>query len=341
VNSTEQLAERPVTTAWRKPQWSPDAQDAARFAGVLLAAFIPFLLFRTDPFWIGIVTMTYLMGALASAWNIIGGFGGQFSMAHGVFFGIGAYIAAQGFIGANLSPWLTAPLAAATVALLAALIAWPAFRLRGPFFAIATMALNEVTAVIANYASDWTGGAQGLFIPFRASLANMIFIDRWKYALLMFAYLALTLAIIVTLRRGRLGFYLLAVREDEDTARAAGVNVLAVKLQGMAISAALTAIGGVLFTMYVRFIDPPTLFSLPDIGVKFALLALIGGIGTTYGPLLGAALLIPLENYIRIALGGLPGAHLVVLGLLLILGALFLKRGVAGALTTAWRRLRC
>jgi branched-chain amino acid transport system permease protein len=303
-------------------------------------AFVPFLFLLGDNYWINILTVVYLMAGLASAWNVIGGFGGQFSLAHGVFFAAGAYASAQFYLKYGVSPWLTAPLAAAVVAVAAVLISWPTFRLRGPFFAIATMALNEVAAVLANYSDRLTGGARGLLIPFKAGFANMIFAERWKSCAVMFAFLALTLAVTIVVRHSRLGYYLLAVREDEDSARASGVNVLAVKLWGMGISAALTSIGGTLFAMFIRFLDPPTLLSLPDIGVKFALLSLIGGIGTVWGPVLGAFFIIPAENSIRASLGGLPGAHLVVLGLLLMLASLFLKRGIVGAAAVLWRRVR-
>lgn len=303
-------------------------------------ALVPFLLLFNDNYWINILTVAYLMAGLAAAWNIIGGFGGQFSLAHGVFFGVGAYITAQLYLIYGISPWLSMPIGAVAVTVVALLVSWPTFRLRGPFFAIATMALNEVVAVFANYAESLTGGARGLLIPFRAAFGNMIFAERWKYTLLMFSFLALVVAVSFAIRYSRLGYYLFAVREDEDSARASGVNVLAVKLWGMAISAALTSVGGTLFAMYIRFLDPPTLFSLPEIGVKFALLSLIGGIGTIWGPLLGAALVIPLENYIRAIFGMLPGAHLAMLGLLLMLASLFLKRGVVGAATTLWERWR-
>jgi branched-chain amino acid transport system permease protein len=309
--------------------------SAQVFAQYLLGmgiALVPFALLYNDFYWINILTFAYLMAGLASAWNIIGGFGGQFSLAHGVFFGVGAYFAGQMYLIYGLSPWLAMPIGAVLVAAIAVLISWPTFRLRGPFFAIATMAFNEVVAVFANYSDSLTGGARGLLIPFRASFANMIFVERWKSTLLMFAYMAFVAGISVAIRHSRLGYYLLSVREDEDSARASGVNVVAVKLWGMAISAALTAMGGTLFAMFIRFLDPPTLFSLPEVGVKFALLSLIGGVGTIWGPLLGAALVIPLENFIRATLGGLPGVHLVVLGLLLMLAARFLKRGIVGAL---------
>ena len=312
-----------------------------KYLGGMALAFLPFVLLVNDPHWLNIIAFTYLMGGLAASWNIIGGFGGQFSLGHGVFFGIGAYMTAKLYVDFGLSPWLTMIPAALLAAAIAMLISWPTFRLRGPFFAIATLAFNEVAFVIANHFDSFTGGPRGIMIPFKAGFANMIFKERWHYALLMFVFVAIVIGITVVLRRSRLGYYLLAVREDEDSARASGINVLKVKLQGMALSAGLTAIGGTLFAMYLRFIDPPTLFDLQQVGVKFALLSLIGGVGTIAGPLLGAALIIPLENFLRAEFANaLPGVNLAILGLLMVLAALFMKRGVAGALDDLLRRLR-
>ena len=312
-----------------------------KYLGGMALVFLPFVLFVDDAHWLNIIAFTYLMGGLAAAWNIIGGFGGQFSLGHGVFFGIGAYVSARLYVAFDLSPWLTVIPAALFAAFVAVLISWPTFRLRGPFFAIATLAFNEVAFVIANHLDAITGGPRGIMIPFKAGFANMIFRERWQYALLMFVFVAAVIGVTVVLRRSRLGYYLLAVRENEDAARASGINVLAVKLRGMALSAALTAIGGTLFAMYLRFIDPPTLFNLQDVGVKFALLSLIGGIGTIAGPLLGAALIIPFENFLRAQLANaLPGLSLAILGLLMVLAALFMKRGVVGAWGDLLRRLR-
>ena len=300
---------------------------------------LPMLLALGDPYWLNIVTFTYLMAGLAGAWNIISGFGGQFSLAHGVFFGIGAYCAARFYVLFGVSPWLSLFPAALFAAGVAALLSWPTFRLRGPFFVIATMAFNQVAFVLANYFVGITGGPQGVLIPFRAGFLNMIFLERWKYGALMFVFLCVVTLTAVLLRRNRLGFYLIAVREDEDAARASGINVLAVKLQGMALSAALTSCGGTFFAMYLRYIDPPSVFSLLDVGLKFALLTLIGGIGTVSGPLLGAALVVPLGSYLQATLGGAwPGAHLVVLGVLMVLAARFMKRGIAGVLAAGLRR---
>ena len=305
----------------------------------MVLALLPLVLLADDPHWLNIIAFTYLMAGLASAWNIIGGFGGQFSLGHGVFFGIGAYLTAKLYLVFGLSPWLIMFLGAGLAALVSVLISWPTFRLRGPFFAIATLAFNEVAFVLVNHFDSLTGGPRGLMIPFRAGLDNMIFKQRWQYALLMFAFVALVVGLSVWVRRSRIGYYLLAVREDEDSARASGINVLQVKLQGMALSAALTAVGGTLFTMYLRFIDPPTIFNLQDVGVKFALLSLIGGVGTIAGPFLGAALIVPFENFLRAELANaLPGVNLAVLGILMVLAALFMKRGVVGAWDDLMRR---
>lgn len=310
------------------------------FGGMALAS-LPLALFVDDPNWLNIIAFTYLMGGLASSWNIIGGFGGQHSLGHGVFFGIGAYMTAGLFVNYGWTPWLSMLIAAVTAAAVSALISWPTFRLRGPFFAIATLAFNEVAFVMANHFDSVTGGPRGIMIPFKAGVENMIFKERWQYALLMFGFVAIVVAFSVWLRRSRLGYYLLAVREDEDSARASGIHVLSVKLQGMAISAAFTAIGGALFAMYLRFIDPPTIFNLQDIGVKFFLLSLIGGVGTVAGPLLGAALIIPFENILRVEFAdALPGFNLAVLGFLMVLAALFMKRGVVGAIQDLIQRRR-
>jgi branched-chain amino acid transport system permease protein len=329
---------RPATPSTPDAVIEPARKAWLKYGLGMALALAPLALLSQDPSWINILAFTYLMGGLAASWNIIGGLGGQFSLGHGVFFAIGAYGVAIGVTEWNLSPWVLMLPVALLAALIAMLISWPTFRLRGPFFAIATLAFNEVAFVLANHMESLTGGPRGLTIPFKAGWSQMIFKDRWPYALLMFAFVALVVGITLALRRSRLGYYLLAVREDEDAARAAGIHVLSVKLYGMALSAGLTAIGGILFTMYLRFIDPPTLFTLQEVGVKFALLTLIGGNGTVAGPLLGAALVVPFENWLRGAFSdSLPGVSLVILGGLMVLAALFMKRGVVGLIQDIWR----
>lgn len=297
--------------------------------------------FTGSSFALNILATTFLFAGLATAWNIIGGLGGQFSLGHSVFFAIGAYTAANLVLGYAISPWLAIVPAMIVSAAFAVLVSWPVFRLRGPFFAIATMALTEVMLALAMYFDSITGGARGISMPFKLGLEHMIFRDRMSYAFLMLGFLAVTIVALAAIKHSRLGYSLQAVRDNEDTAEAAGIDVLRTKLVGMAISAALTAAGGCLFLMYVRVVDPASLFSLFDIGVKVALIALIGGIGTIYGPLLGALLIIPLENYLRAVLGGLiPGSNLIVLGIILILTALYLRRGTVGAIVSLRDKMR-
>ena len=315
--------------------------ELVRIAVISAALLAVCWLYAGDPFILNILAYTFLFALLSVSWNIIGGFGGQFSLGHGVFFAIGAYVTANLYVGFGISPWLALVPAAGLAAAVAALVSWPTFRLRGPFFAIATMALNEVAFVLANYFSGVTGGPRGITLPFKAGLDNMIFANRFHYALLMLGFLTAALLVAAWIYRSRLGYYLQAVHLDEDAARAAGIRVLHVKLTGMAISAALTAVGGALFAMYLRFVDPPTLLSLPEIGVKFALIALIGGVGTLYGPLAGALLIVPVEFQLRAGLGAsVPGANLIVLGLILVLCALFMKRGIVGTALALWERAR-
>lgn len=306
---------------------------------VLAGLAVLLALFSGDNFALNILALTFLFAGLATAWNIIGGLGGQFSLGHSVFFAIGAYLTANLFLLGAVSPWLSLVPGMILAAAVAALISWPVFRLHGPFFSIATMAVTEVGLALAVYFSSITGGATGLSIPFRLGFENMIFRSKFSYALLMLGFLVVTLVVFAVIRHSRLGYALQAVRDNPDTAEAAGINVLQTKLIGMAISAALMAAGGSLYLMYVRVVDPQSLFSLFDVGVKIALIALIGGIGTTYGPLLGALLVIPLENYLRAELGGmLPGTNLIVLGLILILTALYLRKGIVGSLIELRRR---
>lgn len=294
-----------------------------------------------DSFNLNILSTAFLFAGLASAWNLIGGFGGQFSLGHSVFFAVGAYTTANLYLKLGVSPWIGLLPAAALAAVVASALSWPVFRLRGPFFAIATMAFTEVALAIGNYWVFLTGGPQGMSIPFRLGAANMIFRDRLSYTWIMYGFMAVCLLVALAVARSRLGYYLRAVRDNEQAAGAAGINVLRAKLYGMAISAALTGVGGGLFLFSTRVTDPVSILSLFDFGVKFALVALIGGLGTVYGPLLGALLVIPLESWLRAEFGGLaPGANVIVLSVVLILAALFLKHGIVGALQSAYAWLR-
>ncbi len=319
----------------------PVAGDTTRLAwlkyviGMIVVAIVTVLL-GTDEYWLTLITGGLLFAGLASAWNLIGGFGGQFSLAHGVFFATGAYSVALLQVNHDWSPWPALVVGSLIAAAVAALLSWPLFRLRGPFFAIGTLALNEVVLELVRY-FDWTGGNNGVQIPFD----SIVFTDRSVWAWVMFIYLAAVVAISLFVSRGKLGYYLVAIRDEEDAAAAAGANPLLVKTMGLTLSAALTGIGGGLFAMYIGFIDPPTVLGVADVGIMIPLLALLGGIGTVAGPVIGGLILDPGEAYLRGELASFPpGISTGVLGLLLILSARFFPRGIWGAVLALVRRFR-
>lgn len=309
----------------------------AGMAGLLLLL----LAVQGDAYWLNILILTLLFAGLASAWNIIGGFGGQLSLGHGVFFAIGAYTVGITYDRYGWSPWVAMLVAIPIAMVVAALTSWPTFRLRGPFFAMATLALNQVALVLTTYFGSVTGGVQGITLPFSPSLRDLAFVERWKYALVMLVFVALTVAVATVVSRSKLGYALRAVREDDEAAAAVGFNVFAVKMQGMLISAALTCLGGSLFAVFVRYIDPASVLGLPEVGVRMVLIALLGGVGTLMGPVVGSLLFIPAITLLQGELAGQrPGLNLVAVGLALVLIPIALRRGIVGTTAGLYRSTR-
>ena len=272
-----------------------------------------------------------IFAALSTAWNIVGGFAGQLSLGHAIFYGIGAY-AGVILMNMGISPWLGMFVGAAFAALAAVVISYPCFRLHGPFFALATIAFLEVFRVLALHFRDLTGGATGLMIPIKMGWEWMVFRERLPSLIIAFGMLLLCLAVAQWIRSGKLGYYLVATRERESAAKAAGVRTVQVRLIAVAISAALASMVGTFHAMYLTFIEPSAMFSL-SFSVQIAMFALIGGIGTVYGPLLGALLLVPLTELARGWLGAEAlGLHGFVYGVMLVLAVLFMPNGIMGVL---------
>ena len=221
--------------------------------------------------------------------------------------------------------------AGAAVAVVAAIVvSWPCFRLHGPFFALATIAFLEVFRVLALHFRELTGGATGLMIPLKIGWEWMVFRERLPALLIAFGMLLVCLAVAWAIRSHRLGFYLVATRERESAAKAAGVGTVKVRLMAVAVSAALSAMVGTFHAMYLTFIEPESMFSL-QFSIQIAMFALIGGIGTVWGPLLGAVLLVPITEFARGALGSEAiGLHGFVYGVVLMLVVLFLPNGIMG-----------
>lgn len=305
------------------------------YVGAIIVLALAIVLLRPEPYFQGLLSVGILFSSLAVAWNIIGGFGGQFSLANSVFFGIGAYSAALLQVNFGISPFIGILVGIVISVIVAAALSWPLFRLRGPYFAIGTLALSLVALALAEYL-DWTGGSLGVLIPF----ADQVIKDRQLWPFIFLAFLALSLAVSIIVARGRLGYYLVAVKDDHDAASAAGASPLRVKTSAFVISAFLTSIGGSLYVMYLGFLDPPSFLSPIAIGAYIPLLALIGGIGTIVGPVLGGLILPPLQSFIRGELTFLPaGVTEAFIGLILVLAALFFREGIWGKIVKLHRKL--
>jgi branched-chain amino acid transport system permease protein len=273
----------------------------------------------------------------AQGWNVLGGFGGQFSFGHAAFFGMGAYGMALLQVRFGLNPWLAMPLAIALGGATGFAIGFFSFRarLRGSYFALVTLAFAEVFRISAN-AWGFTGGAAGVLVPLKLDAANMQFADKRMAYWLALGMVAAALVITHRLTASRFGAQLVAIRENEDAARALGVDTLAVKLKAITLSGAITAAAGCLYTQKFLYIDATIAFG-PWISVEALLAPIIGGIGTVFGPLLGAILLLGLGEITKTLFANLfggawPGSDLVVFGILLILCVAFAPRGVLGVI---------
>ncbi|WP_245480479.1 branched-chain amino acid ABC transporter ATP-binding protein/permease [Neorhizobium sp. NCHU2750] len=307
----------------------------AIFAAVMLAMLVVPILIG-DQFVSHIFITIFIFAGLSTAWNIVGGYAGQLSLGHAIFYGIGAYAGIM-LMNVGITPWLGMFVGAAVSVVVAIAISYPCFRLRGPFFSLATIAFLEVFRVLALHFREFTGGATGLMIPLKFGWEWMVFRDRTPGLLIAFGMLLVTLAVAWWIRSHRLGFYLVATRERESAAQAAGVNTVKVRLVAVSASAALTAMIGTFHAMYLTFIDPSSVFSLTT-SIQIAMFALIGGLGTIIGPLVGAVFLVPLSELARGWLGASAlGLHGFVYGAVLVLVVLFMPNGIVGLVSRYMR----
>ncbi len=308
--------------------------------GLLLAGLLAALAFPavfTLPFPRHVMIMIFLYGALATAWNIIAGYCGQISLGQAVFFGIGAYTSSLLFRDAGMTPWAGMIAGVALAVGVSQVVGYPVFRLRGHYFAIATIAVGEIVQALV---VDWDaiGGARGVFVPIRRpdSLVNFQFHQsKAFYYYIALGLLLLALAVTRRIERSRAGYYFRAIREDQDAAAALGVNVRREKLRALAVSAALTAMGGTFYAQYILFIDPESVFPL-SLSILICLVAVLGGVGTLWGPVLGAAVLVPLQEGTRVMLGGTGKAlDLLIYGALIIAISVFQPGGLMALLARA------
>ena len=291
--------------------------------------------------WLNFIMMTLYATLLAQAWNLLGGYGGQFSFGHALFFGSGAYVQVVAQVGHGINPWLALPMAVALAAAVGAFVGALSFRygLKGSYFALVTLAFAEVFRILA-LSVDFTGGGVGMMLALNESAANMQFGSRKGYIALVLAFVVAALLVTAWLRHSRFGAYLQAVRDNEDAARAIGVDPFRTKLAAISLSAAFMGAGGAFYVQVFQYIDPAIAFG-PAVSVEALVGAIVGGMGTLWGPLLGAAALHLLAEFTRNLFGALPGLNLVIYGSVLVLIVMFVPRGLAGiarSLREHWRR---
>ena len=284
----------------------------------------------TSDFWLGFCITVMLSTLMGAAWNVLGGYGGQVSFGHAAYFGAGAYTAALLGMKLGVNAWVAFALAGAAAGLVGLLTGYLSFRygLRGSYFALVTLAFAEVLRILAGTV-DWSGGGVGLYLPLRAGAANLQFASKAGYYYVALALGAGAVLVGWAIQRSRLGAWLVAIRENEDAARALGVDTFACKLKAITISAALTGFGGAFYADYYLYIDPGIAFG-PGVSVEILLAPIIGGLGTVWGPFVGALALQGAGELGRRLLGDAPGLSLVFYGVLLVVMVKFRPDGLIG-----------
>jgi branched-chain amino acid transport system permease protein len=290
------------------------------------------------------VVLNFLVVALLTAlvgqgWNLLGGYGGQYSFGHAAFFGTGAYATAILQVRYGVNAWLGFAIGIAAGAAVGAFIGALSFRsgLKGSYFALVTLAFAEVLRIIASVAPI-TGAGVGTLIKLDLRPEALQFQSRVPFYWIILGLVAVSLAIVRMIEDSRFGAYLTALRENEDAAKALGVNATLVKLAGMTVSAAIAAAGGCFYAQYFLFIDAGIAYG-PWISIAALLAPIVGGAGTVFGPLLGALVVKTLGEATKLVAGDAPGLDLVIYGCVLILIVAFAPSGIAGLLLKARQRL--
>ncbi|RXT51265.1 amino acid ABC transporter permease [Bosea sp. Tri-44] len=297
---------------------------AAVFAAI---ALIPFLV--RDVYLQNVLVLTLLYAAVSQSWNILGGYCGQISLGHALYFGIGAYATSVLFVTYGVVPWGGMLVGGVLSAAIALLLGYPCFRLKGHYFSIATIVIAEIGLVLVHN-WDFVGGALGIQWPFGSdSWWTLQFArDKVPYVHLALGLLAITWFVTFLIEGSRWGYWWRAVKDNPEAAESLGVEIFHSKMAAAAVSAFFTAVGGSFYASFLAYIDPESVMSF-RFSLLFALPAVLGGIGTLWGPVVGAAILIPLTEITRSYLGGSgSGIDLIIYGGLIMLVSLAKPEGL-------------
>ena len=309
-----------------------------------LAVFLAVPLFVSGVVSLHIFILIFYFAYLASAWNVVA-LAGQLSLGHSAFLGIGAYSSTLLFMDLGVSPWLGMWAGAVLATAVGVVVGLPAFRLRGPYFALTTIAFTEILRIYVENTESGPFGlplraAMGLLIPLRGNAPAMFqFTGKVPYYYIALGMMCVSVGVSYAITRTRLGYYLAAIRGDRDAAESLGVDITRYNMMAMAVSCFLTALGGTFYAQYFRYVNPTRLLGV-DLAIEIALVGLIGGWQTVMGPVIGAIVLSPTSEIIRGQFGGTyAGLHLFLYGLVLMLVILFLPKGLHAPLMALVRKL--
>lgn len=300
---------------------------------ILLALFATMPFVGLSTYTMHILILVIMWTIIGMAWNLLGGYCGQVSFGHAAYFGVGAYTAGILYFKLGISPWWGVPLSIVIVTIFAFILGFIVLRLRGPFFALATLASGEVMRVTSENWVDFTGGTLGILIQERTWVEKI-----WYYYIILLIA-AGTFFLVKKLIESKLGYYFVAIREDQDAAESLGINTTLYKTIALCISGALTGIAGAFYTNYMGYIDPHVVFALHDISIITIMIVMVGGVATYWGPFIGAIIMVFLAEIIR-SMPGLGAAHQTLFGVLLIVIIIFLPNGIAGDFNKIKRILR-
>ncbi len=297
------------------------------FLGIIALALVP--VFVKAPFPLHVIIMILTWSIVGMGWNFIGGYAGQVSIGHCVFYGLGAYTSAICFMYYNITPWVGMWIGVAVSLVVALLIGSPLLRLKGHYFAVATMAVGEsVRIVFIN--TKYVGGATGLDflrprVPFWQS---MQFPSKAYYFYVLLAFMVAVLLLVIYLDRSKFGYYLRTIKGNEMAAESVGINTSKYKLIAYMLSAAIVSLGGSLYAQYMLYVDPIMIMTL-KISLMICLITVMGGVGTIFGPIIGATVLTLISEYSRVFFGGTgTGADLLIYGTLVIIVVIYLPNGI-------------
>ena len=312
------------------------AYQAAAISAALLILVLP--LFIESSFILHMFILIFFYVALTSAWNIPV-IGGKLSLGHATFFGIGGYTAAILYVKLGVTPWLGIFAAVFVSLIVAGIMSLPLIRLRGPFFTLTSIAFAEIFLRIAIHWRGLTNGTVGINIPFKPALLNLTFQSSKPFYYLIFILAVIIVYITYRIRSSALGFHLRAAASNEDAARALGVNVSLVQIVSLMWSAGLTSFISVFYVFYIYTVEPHTLFSFTLFSLQPALNGIIGGLGTLWGPVIGAILMTPFGEFLRFYLGSIQqGLNFVVYGVVLIIVVVYMPGGIDSILKKYFRR---